>query len=167
MNEIAQLFLANSNWSMVTRLEKSICLKRHDGLTLFLRIEGRRIYASVADIENKISISMSKTPQTIVDEIQRRLISKIESDFQNLQEKKLARARDELDRQAAIRDIAQIAGIELPKDLSRVYNLTKFFTHKEVYVHCQVNSSDSVQMTLRHVHPNSAQKIIQILADQK
>jgi NADH:ubiquinone oxidoreductase subunit C len=109
---------------------------------------------------------MSKTPKTIVDEIQKRLISKIESDFQNLQEKKLARARDELDRQAAIRGIAQIAGIELPKDLSRVYNLTKFFTHNEVYVHCQVDNSDSVRMTLRHVHPSSAQKIIQVLNEQ-
>jgi hypothetical protein len=167
--EVRNLFLQKSKWTskFYRHQTNKILLTRTDGLELHLSVENKRLIAQIHDLNNRISISLSKSPKVIFAEIGRRLIVPAEIDWQQLLAKRAAKMQAEKERQAALTKllVACQADYYLNKDLKDCYTFRQ--NTKQGSIHCQVDSAESVTMKLQFIHSNIALQIVQLMTEER
>lgn len=168
MNKFAEIvnhYCATDDWTNLN-LERSnmelVLMKRKDGLYVRINVEKDRLIAYILDIKDaKITVSLQKSVDTIIKEIDQRLIKSNSAAWERLlAEKEKERLTNE-NQQAIIQRLCKAAGVEIPKSFRGSFYGRTYSTGATLHS-CQVNS-DSTYLTLRNIPIDMALEIIQIL----
>lgn len=166
------------DWTGSGYTERSFCLKRFDGLGLFVRYDRSRLeiggdwgklydflpYRDYNERQRwgKITVSASRSPEAIASEINRRLLPVIIPAWETAAQKQKQYQERQRLQQALTQKLADILGeTRLESDGSGFIHYGK----ERTWVKCYSQSSaEAVDLELRSVTPQQAEAILRLLA---